>query len=198
MIKDDYDWEDDKLLETPWGETVIYEAHVRGLTQLHPRIPMAMRGTYSALGHPEMLAYFKRLGITALELLPVSHFANEPRLQRLGLTNYWGYNPFALWCVSPRYAINQDVSAALNEFRDAVKALHGAGIEVILDIVLNHTAEIDEEGPTISMRGIDNRSYYWLQGNGENENWTGCGNTLGYWGGRLSGGQFPLAVCRVE
>lgn len=178
VIKDDYDWEDDKLLETPWGETVIYEAHVRGLTQLHPRIPMAMRGTYSALGHPEMLAYFKRLGITALELLPVSHFANEPRLQRLGLTNYWGYNPLALWCVSPRYAINQDVSAALNEFRDAVKALHGAGIEVILDIVLNHTAEIDEEGPTISMRGIDNRSYYWIQGNGENENWTGCGNTL--------------------
>lgn len=178
VIQDDYDWEDDQLLYTPWGETVIYEGHVRGLTQLHPKIPTAMRGTYSALGHPVMIDYFKRLGITALELLPVANFANEPRLQRLGLTNYWGYNPFALWCVSPRYAINQDVSAALNEFRDAVKALHRAGIEVILDIVLNHTAEIDEEGPTYSMRGIDNRSYYWLQDNGDDHNWTGCGNTV--------------------
>lgn len=178
VIQDDYDWEDDQLLYTPWGETVIYEGHVRGLTQLHPKIPTAMRGTYSALGHPVMIDYFKRLGITALELLPVANFANEPRLQRLGLTNYWGYNPFALWCVSPRYAINQDVSAALDEFRDAVKALHRAGIEVILDIVLNHTAEIDEEGPTYSMRGIDNRSYYWLQDNGDDHNWTGCGNTV--------------------
>ncbi|WP_333891614.1 glycogen debranching protein GlgX [Atlantibacter subterraneus] len=156
VIQDDYDWEDDELLYTPWGETVIYEGHVRGLTQLHPQIPTAMRGTYSALGHPVMIDYFKRLGITALELLPIAHFANEPRLQRLGLTNYWGYNPFALWCVSPRYAINQ----------------------VILDIVLNHTAEIDEHGPTYSMRGIDNRSYYWLQDNGDDHNWTGCGNTV--------------------
>lgn len=178
VIQDDYDWEEDQLLYTPWGETVIYEGHVRGLTQLHPKIPTAMRGTYSALGHPVMTDYFRRLGITALELLPVANFANEPRLQRLGLTNYWGYNPFALWCVSPRYAINQDVSAALDEFRDAVKALHRAGIEVILDIVLNHTAEIDEEGPTYSMRGIDNRSYYWLQDNGDDHNWTGCGNTV--------------------
>lgn len=178
VIQDGYDWEEDKLLHTPWGDTVIYEAHVRGLTQLHPQIPAALRGTYCALGHPVMIDYFKRLGITALELLPVAHFANEPRLQRLGLTNYWGYNPFALWCVSPRYTINQDVSAALNEFRDAVKALHRAGIEVILDMVLNHTAEIDEHGPTLSLRGIDNRSYYWLQDNGAGFNWTGCGNTM--------------------
>ncbi|WP_312816780.1 glycogen debranching protein GlgX [Atlantibacter subterraneus] len=178
VIQDDYDWEDDELLYTPWGETVIYEGHVRGLTQLHPKIPTAMRGTYSALGHPVMIDYFKRLGITALELLPIAHFANEPRLQRLGLTNYWGYNPFALWCVSPRYAINHDFTAAIDEFRDSVKALHREGIEVILDIVLNHTAEIDEHGPTYSMRGIDNRSYYWLQDNGDDHNWTGCGNTV--------------------
>lgn len=176
VIDEHYDWEDDAHPRTPWGETVIYEAHVKGLTKLHPGIPQAIRGTWSALGHPVMISYFKRLGITALELLPVMHFASEPRLQRLGLTNYWGYNPLALWSVDPRYAIDPD--NALNEFRDAVRALHAEGIEVILDIVLNHTAEVDVEGPTFSLRGIDNRSYYWLKDNGEYQNWTGCGNTV--------------------
>ncbi len=171
-----YEWGDDARPHTPWGNTVIYEAHVKGLTYLHPEIPPEMRGTYKALAHPVMLDYFKTLGITALELLPVAHFSSEPRLQRLGLSNYWGYNPLAMFAVDPRYA--SEPAKALNEFRDAVKALHKAGIEVILDIVLNHSAEIDLDGPTFSLRGIDNRSYYWIREDGDYENWTGCGNTL--------------------
>lgn len=160
----------------PHGETVIYEAHVKGLTLLNPQLPEAIRGTYKALGHPAMIAYFKSLGISALELLPVAQFASEPRLQRMGLSNYWGYNPLAWFALDPRYASDPD--RALDEFRDAVKALHAAGIEVILDIVLNHSAEIDLEGPTVSLRGIDNRSYYWVREDGDYHNWTGCGNTL--------------------
>ncbi|ALB64419.1 Glycogen debranching enzyme [Cronobacter condimenti 1330] len=178
VMDDYYDWEDDASPATAWGDTVIYEAHVRGLTRLHPDIPSALRGTYAALGHPAMIAYFQRLGITALELQPVAKFCSEPRLQRLGLANYWGYNPLALWAVETRYASTPAPQAALNEFRDAVKALHKAGIEVILDIVLNHSAELDLEGPTFSLRGIDNRSYYWIQDHGDYHNWTGCGNTL--------------------
>ena len=176
VIADRYDWEDDTPPATPWGKTVIYEAHVKGLTFKHPAIPAEMRGTYKALGHPAMIRYFKHLGITALELLPVAHYACEPRLQRLGLSNYWGYNPMAMFALSPRYAANPD--QARDEFRDAVKALHAAGIEVILDVVLNHSAELDYEGPTFSLRGIDNRSYYWIREDGDYHNWTGCGNTL--------------------
>ncbi|MFW0764863.1 glycogen debranching protein GlgX [Trabulsiella odontotermitis] len=171
-----YDWEDDAPPATSWGNSVIYEAHVKGLTCLHPAIPEAQRGTYRALGHPVMINYLKQLGITALELLPVAHFADEPRLQRMGLSNYWGYNPLALFALNPRYAASPET--ALKEFRDAVKALHAAGIEVILDVVLNHSAEIDLEGPTVSLRGIDNSSYYWIREDGDYHNWTGCGNTL--------------------
>ncbi|MDI6475841.1 glycogen debranching protein GlgX [Cronobacter dublinensis] len=178
VMDDRYDWEDDAPPAIAWGDTVIYEAHVRGLTRLHPDIPSALRGTYAALGHPAMIAHFQRLGITALELQPVAKFCSEPRLQRLGLANYWGYNPLALWAPETRYASQPAPQAALNEFRDAVKALHKAGIEVILDIVLNHSAELDLEGPTFSLRGIDNRSYYWIQDHGDYHNWTGCGNTL--------------------
>lgn len=176
VVSDTYDWEDDAPPAIPWGNTVIYEAHVKGLTYLHPAIPEAIRGTYKALGHPVMIAYLKQLGITTLELLPVAHFASEPRLLRLGLTNYWGYNPLAIFALDPRYASHPD--KARDEFRDAVKALHQAGIEVILDIVLNHSAELEVEGPTLSQRGIDNRSYYWIREDGDYHNWTGCGNTL--------------------
>jgi glycogen operon protein len=176
VVSDHYDWEDDTPPRTPWGNTVIYEAHVKGLTYLHPDLPEEIRGTYKALGHPVMIDYFKRLGITALELLPVAHFASEPRLQRLGLSNYWGYNPVAMFALHPAYACSPE--SALDEFRDAVKALHKAGIEVILDIVLNHSAELDLEGPVFSLRGIDNRSYYWIRDDGDYYNWTGCGNTL--------------------
>ncbi|GDX07127.1 glycogen debranching protein GlgX [Buttiauxella sp. A111] len=178
VVQDKFDWEDDELPHTPWGDTVIYEANVRGLTLLHPEIPEELRGTYAALGHPVMINYFKRLGITALELMPVAHFVTEPRIAHLGLSNYWGYNPRSLYAAEGYYAVNQDPLAAANELRGAVKALHEAGIEVILDIVLNHSAELDRDGPTLSLSGIDNRSYYWLMENGDYQNWTGCGNTL--------------------
>ncbi len=171
-----YNWQNDAPPRTPWGETVIYEAHVKGLTWLHPGLPEPIRGTYKALGHPVMIDYFRTLGITALELIPVAQFASEPRLQRMGLSNYWGYNPMAMYALDPRYA--SEPARALDEFRDAVKALHAAGIEVILDVVLNHSAEIDLEGPTFSLRGIDNRNYYWIREDGDYYNWTGCGNTL--------------------
>ena len=176
VVNDAFDWEGDKAPRTPWGNSVIYEAHVKGLTWLHPDIPHEIRGTYKALAHPVMIAWFKQLGITALELLPIAHFAHEQRLQRLGLSNYWGYNPLALFALHPAYA--HDPEQAINEFRAAVKALHAAGIEVILDIVLNHSAETDLAGPTFSQRGIDNRSYYWIREDGDYHNWTGCGNTL--------------------
>ncbi|WP_089566822.1 glycogen debranching protein GlgX [Escherichia coli] len=176
VVVDHYDWEDDAPPRTPWGSTIIYEAHVKGLTYLHPEIPVEIRGTYKALGHPVMINYLKQLGITALELLPVAQFASEPRLQRMGLSNYWGYNPVAMFALHPAYACSPET--ALHEFRDAIKALHKAGIEVILDIVLNHSAELDLDGPLFSLRGIDNRSYYWIREDGDYHNWTGCGNTL--------------------
>lgn len=176
VVSDSYNWEDDAPPRTPWGNTVIYEAHVKGLTYQHPEIPAEIRGRYKALGHPVMINYFKRLGITALELMPVIHFASESRLQRLGLTNYWGYNPMAMFALHPVYACSPE--SALDEFRDAVKEVHKAGIEVILDIVINHSAELDLDGPMFSLRGIDNRSYYWIKEDGDYHNWTGCGNTL--------------------
>ncbi|KHT15240.1 glycogen debranching protein GlgX [Pectobacterium carotovorum] len=175
VTAEDYDWQDDQYPQTPWNQTVIYEAHVRGLTQLHPDIPEDIRGSYAALGHPVMIDYLTSLGVTALELLPVQQHADEPRLQQLGLRNYWGYNVLLPFAVDNSLAAGDD---ALNEFRDAVKALHHAGIEIILDVVFNHSAELDVEGPTLCQRGIDNRSYYWLGDNGEYHNWTGCGNVL--------------------
>ncbi|QGU85962.1 glycogen debranching protein GlgX [Erwinia sorbitola] len=177
VLADDFDWGDDAPPRVPWGSTVIYEAHVRGLTKLHPEIPQEIRGTYAALGHPVMIDYLQRLGITSLELLPVASFASEPRLLRQGLSNYWGYNPLACYALESRYASGLHQHHPRHEFQQAVKALHQAGIEVILDVVFNHTAELEETGPTLSMRGIDNKSYYWLDEQGEYQNWTGCGNT---------------------
>ena len=178
VINDAFDWGDDAPPATPWSETVIYEAHVRGLTRQHPGIPAALRGTYAGLAHPVMLQYLQHLGITAIELLPVQHHADEPRLQRLGLSNYWGYNVLAPCAVEPRYASRHKNLSALNEFKAAVKALHQAGIEVILDVVFNHSAELDVDGPFISFRGIDNASWYWLREDGSDDNVTGCGNAL--------------------
>jgi glycogen operon protein len=178
VIDESYDWQDDRPPATPWGKTVIYEAHVRGLTLTHPEIPAVLRGSFAALGHPAMITYFKRLGITALELLPVQQHTTEPRLQRLGLINYWGYNVLAPFAPDNRYSSLSTGTTPLREFRDAVKALHRAGIEVILDVVFNHSAELDVDGPTLSLRGIDNSSYYWLTPDGGYDNLTGCGNTL--------------------
>ncbi len=175
VVVEGFDWEDDCPPHVPWGSTVIYEAHVRGLTLLHPEIPAEIRGSYAALGHPVMIDYLQRLGITTLELLPVASFASEPRLLRMGLSNYWGYNPLACYALERRYAFQQQ--SARQEFQQAVKALHKAGIEVVLDVVFNHSAELDEDGPVLSMRGIDNPSYYWLDEQGGYRNWTGCGNT---------------------
>ncbi|AWH87604.1 glycogen debranching protein GlgX [Limnobaculum parvum] len=173
-----YDWQNDELPQTPWSETIIYEAHVRGLTKTHPDIPAILRGTYAGIAHPVMIQYLKRLGITALELLPVQLHIDEPRLQQLGLTNYWGYNVLAPFAVEPSYWSQRPGSTPLSEFRDMVKILHQAGIEVILDVVFNHTAELDRLGQVLSLRGIDNASYYWLDEQGDYQNWTGCGNTL--------------------
>ncbi len=152
----------DKPPAIPWGNTVIYEAHVRGLTQLHPDIPPELRGTYAALAHPALIEHLKTLGITTLELLPVQFHIDEPRLQKMGLSNYWGYNVLAPFAVDPDYASGREGISPLRELRDAVKALHNAGIEVILDVVFNHSAELDVFGPTLCQRGIDNASYYWL------------------------------------
>ncbi|WP_232522562.1 glycogen debranching protein GlgX [Chitinibacter sp. GC72] len=180
VVAEAFDWDDDTALQTPWANTVIYEAHVRGLTQLHPDIPAAIRGSYAAIAHPVMLAHYQKLGISAIELLPVHLHADEPRLQKLGLENYWGYNTLSFFAPEPTYWSGREGTTPLAEFREMVKALHKAGIEVILDVVFNHTAETDELGPTLSFRGIDNASYYVLNAQHPEyyENWTGCGNVL--------------------
>ncbi|WP_283148346.1 glycogen debranching protein GlgX [Silvimonas soli] len=173
-----YDWEGDAGPRHPWSQTVIYEAHVRGMTMLHPDVPEALRGSYAGFAHPAVIAHLQKLGVTTVELLPVTLHADEPRLQRMNLVNYWGYNPLALMALETRYWSGAKGSTPLSEFRDLVKALHRAGFEVIMDVVFNHTAELDAAGPTLSQRGIDNASYYHLTGDGNYENWTGCGNTL--------------------
>jgi len=158
------------------AQTVIYEAHVKGLTQLHPDVPKKKRGTFEGLATSAMLDHFSNLGVTSLELLPVQAFFPEPRLTKLGLTNYWGYNPFTYFVPEPSYM----GPAGISSFQKMVKKLHGAHIEVILDVVYNHTAESWEKGPTLSFRGIDNVSYYRLQPDNKRFyiNDTGCGNSL--------------------
>ncbi len=163
----------------PWGETVLYELHVKGFTATHPRIPVEQRGTVEALAHPESIAHLKRLGVTAVELLPVAAWLDELHLARRGLSNYWGYNPIAFSAMQPALAGPRGLAA----MRDAVDALHAAGIEVILDVVFNHTGEGDERGPTLSLRGLDNASYYVPDAHrpGGYRNLSGCGNTLAAW-----------------
>ena len=175
-----FDWGDDAPPMIPWHDSVLYEVHVKGATRLHPGVPEALRGTYSGLVSPAMLAHFKRLGVTAVKLLPVHRFLDEKRLVQHGLTNYWGYNTLSFFAPEPRYASPDSQCSAIDEFRAMVRAFHAEGIEVILDVVFNHTAETDEHGPTISFRGIDNASYYRLPaGHPERyENFSGCGNTL--------------------
>lgn len=180
IIDEHYDWEGDQRLDIPMHRTVIYECHVKGLTMLHPDIPASMRGTYAALAHPATINYLKDLGITAVELMPVHHFAQDSHLKDKGLSNYWGYNTLAFLAPHVEYAAADQPSDQVKEFKDMVKALHRAGIEVILDVVYNHTAEGNHYGPTLSMRGIDNQSYYRLvEDNPEfYMDYTGTGNTL--------------------
>lgn len=171
-----YTWGDDVAPKVPWRDTIIYEAHVKGLTALHPDVPGPIRGTYSALGHPAVIEHLVKLGISAVELLPIHAFADDRFLVRKGLRNYWGYSTLGYFAPEPRYYAADGVPG----LRAAIKALHSAGIEVILDVVYNHTCEGDASGPTLSFRGIDNRSYYKLVPDDLRTYWdcTGCGNTL--------------------
>ena len=176
IVNEHFDWSGDCKPSIPWAKAIVYELNVKGFSQLNSRIPEHIRGTYAALVHPENIAYFKLLGITSLELLPVNFFIDEPHLQEKGLRNYWGYNPLAMFALEPSYAADQ--KQPLNEFKSMVKALHQAGIEVILDVVFNHTAESEKSFPTFCQRGIDDKTYYWQNEHGDYINWTGCGNML--------------------
>ncbi|WP_118815650.1 glycogen debranching protein GlgX [Haemophilus haemolyticus] len=175
IISEDFDWENETAPNTPWAETIVYELHVKGFSQINDKIPAELRGTYAGLSHPTNLAYLKELGVTAVELLPVNFHINEPHLQARGLQNYWGYNPLAMFAVEPKYAATNN---PLAEFKAMVKAFHNAGIEVILDVVFNHSAESEQTYPTFCQRGIDDQTYYWRNDNGYYINWTGCGNML--------------------
>ncbi|RVU20461.1 glycogen debranching enzyme GlgX [Streptomyces antnestii] len=175
----DDEWCDDRRPKTPWADSVIYELHVKGFTALHPGIPEELRGTYAGLAHPAAVEHLVKLGVTAVELLPVHQFAHEDHLLRRGLRNYWGYNSVGYFAPHAAYAASGTGGQQVGEFRRMVRALHEAGIEVILDVVYNHTAEAGELGPTLSLKGIDNRGYYRLQGDARRyADYTGCGNTL--------------------
>ena len=173
-----FEWGDDERQRIPWHETVIYEVHVKGFTARHPDVPSHLRGTYLALASDAAVRHFQDLGVTAIELLPVHQAASERRLVRAGLTNYWGYNTLACFAPDVRFATSPD--RAVEEFKTMVRRLHAAGLEVILDVVYNHTAEGGRDGPTLSLRGVDNRSYYRLRPDdpAEHVDFTGCGNTL--------------------
>ncbi|GGR03649.1 glycogen operon protein GlgX homolog [Streptomyces cinereoruber] len=179
VVQDDDDWSDDRRPKTPWQDSVIYEVHVKGFTQLHPGIPEHLRGTYAGLAHPAAIDHLVRLGVTAVELLPVHQFAHEDHLLRRGLRNYWGYNSVGYFAPHAGYSSSGTAGQQVGEFKKMVRALHAAGIEVILDVVYNHTAEAGELGPTLSLKGIDNRGYYRLQSDARRyADYTGCGNTL--------------------
>ncbi|MFE0101935.1 glycogen debranching protein GlgX [Streptomyces sp. NPDC059009] len=174
-----FDWGDDRPPRTPYHETVIYEAHVKGLTMLHPELPEEARGSYAALAHPAILEHLTELGVTALELMPVHQFVNDHRLADAGLSNYWGYNTIGFFAPHNAYASWGDRGEQVLEFKQAVKALHEAGIEVILDVVYNHTAEGNHLGPTLSFKGLDNASYYRLTDDPRYYmDTTGTGNSL--------------------
>ncbi|MBZ8178115.1 glycogen debranching protein GlgX [Corynebacterium poyangense] len=162
VINPFFDWGDERSPRTPFHETVIYEAHVKGLTMTHPDVPEDLRGTYAGLAHPAVINYLKDLGITAIELMPVHQFLQDDRLRELGLRNYWGYNTFGFFAPHQDYAAARNPGGAVSEFKGMVRAYHEAGIEVILDVVYNHTAEGNHMGPTIAFRGIDNEAYYRL------------------------------------
>jgi glycogen operon protein len=179
VVDDHFDWEDDKPPKIPYNESIIYEAHVKGFTKLHPDIPEEIRGTYAGMAHPVTINYLKELGITAVELMPVHHFVADRHLVERGLTNYWGYNTIGFFAPDARYAAGGVLGQQVTEFKELVKALHKAGIEVILDVVYNHTGEGNHLGPTLSFRGIDNTSYYRLTDDRRYYmDYTGTGNTL--------------------
>lgn len=180
VVDNAFSWEGDQLLRTPWEQTLIYELHVKGFTQRLQDVPENLRGTYAGLAHPSVIEYLKMLGITAVELLPVHQFIHDRHLIDRGLRNYWGYNSIGYFAPHSLYSSSGTTGGQATEFKQMVKAMHAAGIEVILDVVYNHTGEGSELGPTLGFRGIDNRSYYRLSPEDPRYymDFTGCGNTL--------------------
>jgi len=180
VIDQAFTWGEDKLLNTLWSKTVIYEVHVKGFTMRHPDVPDHLRGTYAGLASPPMIEYLQSLGVTAVEFLPVHHFVNDKYLHEKGLTNYWGYNSIAFLAPDIRYSAFPEQGRKVYEFKTMVKTLHSAGIEVILDVVYNHTGEGSHLGPTLSFRGVDNATYYRVMPDNHRYymDYTGCGNTL--------------------
>ena len=186
VADDGFDWGDDAPLRHRWRDSAIYEMHVKGMTALHDRVPEELRGTYAGLATPAVVDYLKDLGITAVELLPIHQFVSETALMERGLVNYWGYNSIGFFAPHNAYSASGDRGQQITEFKAMVKALHAAGIEVILDVVYNHTAEAGTTGPTLSFRGLDDRGFYCRVGGGSQEGtfddayWdvTACGNTV--------------------
>jgi glycogen operon protein len=179
-----FDWGGDRNPHVSWRNTIIYEAHVRGQSMLHPDIPEDLRGTYAGMAHPAMIEHLTGLGITSVQLLPVHFHLDEPHLQNLGMTNYWGYNTAAFFAPHPDYATQaaqaEGPQAVQDEFKGMVKLLHAAGLEVILDVVYNHTAEGGRDGQTLSFRGLGEMQYYRNDGHGRYVDTTGCGNSLNF------------------
>jgi len=180
VIDHNFDWENDKAPNISYHKSIIYETHVKGFTQIHPDIPEEIRGSYAGIAHPVTINYLKELGITAIELLPVHQFVNDSILQDKGLSNYWGYNSIGFFAPDVRYSSSGSLGGQVTEFKNMVKELHKAGIEVILDVVYNHTGEGNQNGPTLCFRGIDNSSYYRLTDDNRRYymDYTGTGNTL--------------------
>ena len=180
VINPFFQWGSDHAPRTPYHETIIYEAHVKGMTQTHPAVPKELRGTYAGLAHPAVIEHLQQLNVTAIELMPVHQFMDDKRLLGLGLRNYWGYNTFGYFAPHAGYAANHQAGGAVGEFKTMVRAFHDAGIEVILDVVYNHTSESDHLGPTINFRGIDNAAYYRLLDSDPRlyKDFTGTGNSL--------------------
>ena len=180
VINPFFDWGSDRRPNTPWHKTVLYETHVKGFTQRHPEIPEELRGTYAGMAHPVSIKYLQQLGVTAVELLPVHQFVQDSLLVERGLRNYWGYNSIGYLAPHNEYASSGTLGEQVQEFKHLVKTLHEAGIEVILDVVYNHTAEGNHLGPMLSFKGIDNAAYYRLMGDNRRYymDYTGTGNTL--------------------
>ena len=180
VINPFFDWTGDRSLRIPYNDSVIYEAHVKGLTALHPEVPASQRGTYAGVAHPAVIDHLTRLGVTAIELMPVHQFVNDSTLIDQGLSNYWGYNTIGFFAPQNTYSAFGERGQQVQEFKAMVKALHAAGIEVILDVVYNHTAEGNHMGPTLSFRGIDNGAYYRLVEDDKRYymDYTGTGNSL--------------------
>jgi glycogen operon protein len=175
-----FDWEGDRLLNRPLHETIVYELHVKGFTKLRPDIPEEIRGTYAGLAHPRVVEYLRDLGVTAVELLPIHQFVHDGVLVGRGLRNYWGYNTIGFFAPHDEYAASREPSGQITEFREMVKTFHRAGIEIVLDVVYNHTAEGNHLGPTLAFRGLDNQAYYRLVADAPAHylDYTGVGNTL--------------------